>query len=237
MATNSIQYKYRDALERIEKAALTSGRDPGDVKLVVVTKGQSAEKVNQAYHAGIRIFGENYVQEAISKIDCFHARTDIKWHMIGHIQSRKARIVSERFHYVQSVDSLKLARRLDRFAGEVNRKLPVLLEFNVSAEETKFGFPAWQVDDWDSLIPKIQPIILLENLELSGLMTMPPLSLDQEEVRPYFIKLRKLQSFFRERLPQNKWKELSMGMSADFETAVEEGATIVRIGTAIMGPR
>jgi pyridoxal phosphate enzyme (YggS family) len=234
---NTIQKNYHDVLERFESAVISSGRDPGEVKLVVVTKGQPVERVEQAYNAGVRVFGENYVQEALRKIDHFQNFNDIEWHMIGHIQSRKARLVCENFQYVQSLDSLKLARRLDKFAGEVNRRLPVLLEFNVSAEESKFGFPAWQEDKWEDLVPHIETIISLANLEVYGLMTMPPLSIDQENVRPYFEKLRELQSFLRDTLPQNEWKELSMGMSADFEVAIDEGATIVRIGTAIMGPR
>jgi pyridoxal phosphate enzyme (YggS family) len=238
LVDNSISVNYKNVLERINNAALSSGRNPDEIKLIVVTKGQYIAKIERAYHAGIRKFGENYVQEAISKIDHFHTWSDIEWHMIGHVQSRKARLVSERFCYVESLDSLKLAERLDKFAREKNKKLPVLLECNVSAEESKFGFPAWQEDKWDRfLIPIIEQIISLENLAVAGLMTMPPLSLDKEKVRPYFKKLRKLLSYLREFLPQNEWKELSMGMSADFEIAVEEGATIVRIGTAIMGPR
>ena len=237
MADNTIQKNYQNILERIEKTISSTGRDQSEVKLVVVSKGQSVEKVEQAYQAGIRTFGENYVQEAVGKIEHFQNCKDIEWHMIGHIQSRKARQVSETFHYVQSLDSLKLAKRLDRFAREVSRRLPVLIEFNVSAEESKFGIPAWQEDKWEGLLPQIESIISLTNLDVAGLMTMPPLSMDQENVRPFFKKLRDLQSFMSDTLPQNEWKELSMGMSADFEVAIEEGATIVRIGTAIMGPR
>lgn len=237
MDNNSICKNYQEVLERIGNAAISSGRNPDEVKMVVVTKGQSVGKIEQAYNAGIRTFGENYVQEAIGKIDHFSDCSDIEWHMIGHIQSRKARLVSENFHCVQSLDSLKLAKRLDRFLGDANRKVPVLLEFNLSAEESKYGFSAWQEDKWESLIPQIEQIISLDNLQITGLMTMPPLFLDKEKVRPYFKKLRKLQSCLRDSLPENEWIELSMGMSADYETAVEEGATIVRIGTAIMGSR
>lgn len=233
----NIAENYLRLLERIEKSANSAVRDAQDVKLVVVTKGHPIDSVLQAYDAGIRIFGENYVQEAVAKIEALGLDEDIEWHMIGHIQSRKARNVSKYFHWVQSLDSLKLARRLDRFSAEEERLLPVLLEFNVSGEESKFGIPAWNEKSWNDLLPDLEHMVGLPNLEIWGLMTMPPLAIDPQKVRPYFVRLRKLQSFLRLHLPQISWNELSMGMSGDYEIAVQEGATIVRVGTAIMGPR
>jgi len=233
----TISENYQKVLERIEKSANSSGRDAQDVKLVVVTKGQSIESIRHAFSVGIRVFGENYVQEAINKIQSVSEGNEIEWHMIGHIQSRKARQVCEHFNWVESLESLKLARRLDRYSDEEDRVLPVLLEVNVSGEESKFGFPAWEKKLWNNLLQDLEHILALSNLEVCGLMTMPPLFTDPQKVRPYFQRLRKLQVFLRKELPQISWKELSMGMSGDFEVAIQEGATIIRVGTAIMGPR
>jgi pyridoxal phosphate enzyme (YggS family) len=157
--------------------------------------------------------------------------------MIGHVQSRKAQLVASSFAWVHSLDSLKLARRLDRFAGEVNRRLPALLECNVSGEETKFGWPAWDEARWPELVPSIGELAELPNLELCGLMTMAPFFDSPEQARPYFARLKRLQSYLQAVIPETTLPELSMGMSGDYEAAIQEGATIVRIGTAIMGRR
>jgi pyridoxal phosphate enzyme (YggS family) len=157
--------------------------------------------------------------------------------MIGHVQSRKARAVCEQFACLHSLDSLKLAARLDRFAGELKRCLPVLLECNVSGEETKFGLPAYREESWENLLPEIDAILALPNLQIRGLMTMAPFLADPEETRPYFRRLRRLLEYFDRQYPRPEWRELSMGMSADFEAAIQEGATLVRIGTAILGER
>jgi pyridoxal phosphate enzyme (YggS family) len=157
--------------------------------------------------------------------------------MIGHVQSRKAKAVSQNFDWVQTVDSLKLARRLNRFAAESSRKLPVLLECNVSGEESKFGWAAWDELEWEQLVEEISPLRDLENLVLKGLMTMAPFFDEPEKARPYFQRLCKLRDFLAGRFPKQEWDQLSMGMSGDYEIAVEEGATLVRIGTAIMGTR
>jgi hypothetical protein len=157
--------------------------------------------------------------------------------MIGHVQSRKARLVIEHFDLFQSLDSLKLAKRLNRMAAEAERTLPVMLEFNVGGEESKFGWPAGKEKDWPVLYPTIEAILGLENLEVRGLMTMPPLETDPEDARIYFQTLRLLRDHLAARFPQADWRELSMGTSADYEVAVQEGATFVRIGTAIVGPR
>jgi len=243
---------YQRVMGRIDQAARSAGRDPGEIKLVVVTKGHPVEAISQAIAAGLRIFGENYTEEGIQKMAAFPEPGNLEWHMIGHVQSRKAQLVCEHYQYVHSLDSLKLAKRLDRFmvpektaleekqnqvtAGPAYR-LPVLLECNVSGEETKFGWPAWNEMKWKGLLDDIAQVLALPNLEVLGLMTMAPFLPDPEKARPFFRRLRQLQKYFRQHLPQSEWRELSMGMSDDFTVAIQEGATLVRIGTAIMGPR
>ena len=157
--------------------------------------------------------------------------------MIGHVQSRKADLIAEHYHWVHSLDSLKLAQRLDRCAAELGRTIPVLLECNTSGEQSKFGWPAWQEQRWPDLLPEVSQIVALPNLQVRGLMTMAPFLPEMEEARPYFRRLCQLQAFLASQLPQVAWDELSMGMSADFMVAIQEGATIVRVGTAIMGSR
>ena len=232
-----IRERYLQTLERIAAAARASSRDPASVRLVVVTKAQPLEVVQAAVQAGARLFGENYPEESVSKILSFGPETGVEWHMIGHVQSRKARLVIEHFDLLQSLDSLKLAERLDRMAPEVGRVLPVMLEFNVGGEESKYGWPAGQEKDWPVLYADIEAILGLQNLEIRGLMTMPPLETDPEAARVYFRTLRRLRDHLAARYPQADWRELSMGTSADYEVAVQEAATLVRIGTAILGSR
>lgn len=224
-------------LDQIARAARLVGRDPKTVQLVVVTKGHPLETIRLAHQAGARCFGENYVEEGVEKRLAFLGEIGVEWHMIGHIQSRKAKLVSEHFDKIHALDSLKLAQRLDRFAGEVGRRLPVMLECNVSGEESKFGWPAWQEERWEELLEAVDPLVMLPHLEVCGLMTMAPFLPNAEDARPYFQRLRRLQAFFVRHFPAVNWQELSMGMSADFEVAVQEGATLVRVGTAILGPR
>jgi pyridoxal phosphate enzyme (YggS family) len=231
-----IQKKYDHVLENIRNTAQLVERDADSIKLLVVTKGHSIETVRAVVAAGATLLGENYVEDALPKINTL-ARDDIEWHMIGHVQSRKARSVSTHFSWVHSVDRLKLARRLNNFAGEVDRMLPVLLECNVSQEASKYGWPAWDDGRWSELADTIGPILEMENLEIRGLMTMPPFDPDPEKSRPYFKKLRRLRDYMADQYPQASWSELSMGMSGDYEVAVQEGATIVRVGTAIVGSR
>jgi pyridoxal phosphate enzyme (YggS family) len=231
-----IEENYRLIVERIAKAAHMAGREPGSVKLVVVTKSQPLEAVARVVAAGALCLGENYLEEALEKIEAL-AGKGVEWRMIGHVQSRKAREVAENFAWCDAVDSLKLAVRLDRFAGEAGRTLAVLLECNVSGEESKFGYPAWDETHWPDLVGEFSQVAALPNLQVRGLMTMPPFFDEPERVRPFFRRLARLQAFLSQRLPQASWQELSMGMSGDFEAAIQEGATLVRIGTAIMGPR
>lgn len=232
-----IQENYQAVQARIDQAARSAGRHADQVRLMVVTKGHQLDVIQAALAAGARLLGENYVEEAVDKMQVLAGETEIEWHMIGHVQSRKADLVSQHFAWVHSVDSLKLARRLDRFTGESGRRLPVLLECNVSQEETKSGWKAWDERGWKELASELAPILELPALEVRGLMTMPPFFTDPENARPYFQKLRRLQAHLQDCFPQVSWDELSMGMSGDFEVAVQEGATIVRVGTAILGER
>lgn len=235
--TAEIHDRYRRVLDRIAAAALSRGRDPSQIRLVVVSKGQPLERVRAVIQAGARDLGENYVEDAIERVQSLSSGAELTWHMIGHVQSRKSRLVCEYFDWVHSVDSLKLARRLDRFAGEMQRQLPVLLEFNVSGEETKFGFPAWQEERWEELLGDLDGILQLPNLRVRGLMTIAPYAPEGEAARPYFQRLVRLRSYLNSQLPRADLQELSMGMSSDYEVAVQEGATIVRIGEAILGKR
>ncbi len=230
--------------ERIAAAALRAGRDPADVTLVAVTKTFPVEVILEGYGAGLRHLGENRPEEGAAKIPQVNGAIEggpITWHMIGHIQSRKAPLVAAHFDIVHSIDRLRIARRLSRSAAERGRELAVLLECNVSGEETKFGFPAdrWEEDEGQrkALFAACAGILALPGLRVEGLMTVAPLTDDPETARPFFVRLRALRDWLAERFPDLSWRELSMGMSDDFEVAVEEGATMVRIGRAIFGPR
>ncbi|MBI5702999.1 MAG: YggS family pyridoxal phosphate-dependent enzyme [Chloroflexota bacterium] len=233
----SIRERYHFTLEQIASAARRSGRSPEDVRLVVVTKSQPLEVVQAAIEAGVRILGENYPEEGVTKIQSIPPQSGVEWHMIGHVQSRKARLVAEHFALLHSLDSLKLAQRLDRFAAEQNRLLPVLLEFNVGGEESKSGWNASDESLWDAFLPDVEAIVDLPHLRVQGLMTMPPLTADPNDARRFFQRLRRLRDHLASLFPQADWHELSMGTSADYPVAVEEGATLVRVGTAIVGAR
>jgi PLP dependent protein len=232
-----IHSRYQSVLEHVEAAASRAGRSPADVGLVVVTKTHPVELIRAVLQAGVLHLGENYAEEAVSKKLALESPPGVNWHMIGHVQSRKAALVAEHFDWVHSLDSLKLAKRLNRIAGERGRCIPVMLECNVSGEESKFGWPAWQEAGWDALLEPFAQVLELPAVEVCGLMTMAPFLPDPEQARPYFQRLKRLQGFLSDCLPEADWSELSMGMSADYEVAIEEGATWVRIGTAITGPR
>jgi hypothetical protein len=233
----SIRERYLKTLDRIAAAARSAGRDPDKIRLVVVTKTQPLEVVQAAIEAGVKALGENYPEEGVMKIQSIGPAFGVEWHMIGHVQSRKARLVVEHFDLLHSLDGLKLAARLDRFAGEAGRVLPALLEFNIGGEESKSGWNAFDEAKWEALFPEMESLLALPNIRVCGLMTMPPLGDNPEASRPYFRKLIRLRDTLAKRFPQANWSELSMGTSADFEAAVQEGATLVRIGTAIVGPR
>jgi pyridoxal phosphate enzyme (YggS family) len=233
----SIRERYLHTLDQIEKSARKSNRNPQEIHLVVVTKTQPIEIVQAAIDAGVTILGENYPEEGVMKIQSLAAQSGVEWHMIGHVQSRKARLVADHFALLHSLDSLKLAQRLDRFAAERNRILPVLLEFNVGGEETKSGWEIPNIPALEKILPDIQAVLDLPNLRVRGLMTMPPLGADAEDSRRFFQSLRLVRDQLASHYPQTDWHELSMGTSADYPVAVEEGATLVRIGTAIVGAR
>ncbi len=233
----SIRENYQTTLDQIATAARKSNRDPSEIRLVVVTKSQPVEVVRAAIEAGVRILGENYPEEAVTKIQSLAVQSGVEWHMIGHVQSRKARLVADHFALLHSLDSLKLAQRLDRFAAELDRVLPVLLEFNVGGEESKSGWDASEESRWEELLSDVSSILELPNLRVHGLMTMPPLETDPEDSRRFFLRLRRLRDHLASQFPRADWRELSMGTSADYPVAVEEGATLVRVGTAIVGAR
>jgi hypothetical protein len=233
----SIRERYLAALDRIAVAAKKAERAPGSVKLVVVTKAQSLEVTRAVIEAGVKILGENYPEEGVMKLQSLPEFSAVEWHMIGHVQSRKARIVAGNFDFLHSLDSLKLAKRLDRFCGEAGRALPVLLEFNVGGEESEGGWFASDESRWQEWTAEVAEILALPNLKVRGLMTMPPFGETADASRPFFVRLRRLQEFLASQFPQADFRELSMGTSFDYEAAVEEGATFVRVGTAIVGSR
>ncbi len=221
---------------RIEDSASRVGRDPSEVKLVAVSKSQNLDKIRAAYHQGLRDFGESRVYEALPKQQELASLGGIRWHMIGHIQSRKARDVAPNFSFVHSVDRMKIARYLNDFAGEAGVHLPVLLECNVSGEGTKEGWHLTDRSSWEKNLTPFKEIIACKHLRVCGLMTMAPWTQDEKILRSVFLTLRTLRDFLEEKVP-GYWQELSMGMTDDFEVAIEEGSTMVRIGRAIFGPR
>ncbi|HIE50382.1 MAG TPA: YggS family pyridoxal phosphate-dependent enzyme [Armatimonadetes bacterium] len=220
----------RRARERIAVAAQRVGREPDEVTLLAATKTRSVEEIAAVIEAGVEEVGENYVQEARAKF--VHLGPRVRWHMIGHLQRNKVKAALEIFEVIQSVDSLRLAREISKRAQRQGREVPILIEVKTGGEETKFGVePAAAAE----LVEQIAP---LEGLRVEGLMTMPPPCADPEEVRPFFRQLRQLaEEIEKLALPRVRMWHLSMGMSQDFEVAIEEGATIVRLGTVLFGPR
>ena len=218
--------------ERIARAADRASRSPGDVTLVAISKTHPADSVRAAFAAGVRDFGENRVQEAEPKIAATAdlAASGLRWHLVGHLQSNKVRRAASLFGVVQSVDSLELAERLARFGTEAGRPVRGLVQVDLAGEETKFGLPEAE------LLPVLEALRGREGLRVEGLMVLPPYFEDPERARPYFRRLRSLHDR-AQAAGLLEGRELSMGMSHDFEAAVEEGATIVRIGTAIFGER
>ena len=223
----SIKENLLGVMERIEKAARKVGRDPNEIKLVAVSKTVEAARIKEAIEAGVSILGENYVQEAQKKIE--EVGRLVSWHFIGHLQSNKVKYAIRLFDMIHSLDSIPLAEELNRRAEQADRVIRVMIEVNLSKEATKFG------TDEEVVVNLAKRIQNLKHLFLEGLMTMPPYFDSPEMSRPYYIALRALKErMVKEGVPM---KELSMGMSNDFEIAIEEGATYVRVGTAIFGPR
>lgn len=217
--------------QRIADAAMGCGRDPQSVRLVAVSKTVDADRVAEAIDAGVAILGENYIQEAREKFNALYERP-VQWHFIGHLQSNKAKYAVRLFNLIHSVDSFKLAKALDNAARKIDKVQEILVQVNISREESKSGTTEAEAED---LVMRISQ---LENLSLKGLMTMPPFFNAPEKARPFFLQLARLRDRMdRRQIPGICMDELSMGMTGDFEVAIEAGATLVRIGTAIFGAR
>lgn len=225
----SVSENWQRLQARVGAAAERAGRRPEDVTVIAVSKTFAASTVQEAYDEGLRIFGENRVQEALEKQPAVPA--DSEWHLIGHLQSNKARQVVGRFALIHSVDSVHLARELEKHAAKRNLRQPVLVQVNVADEQTKSGFEPLELPD------AMADIARLEHLELRGLMTIGPLVTNPEEARWVFAQLRKLRDDATARQPKLDLRDLSMGMTGDFEVAIEEGATLIRVGRAIFGER
>ena len=214
--------------EKIKKAALKASRNPEEIKLVAVTKTATIEQIEEAISAGVEIIGENKVQEAKGKYQILTA--DIEWHLVGHLQTNKVKYAIEIFDLIHSVDGIKLAKEIDRRSLQFGMITNVLVEVNISGEETKYGIKPEEVE------PFLKEISEFSRIRVKGLMTIAPIVEDKEEVRPYFRKLRELSKEIKKKNIKNvRMDYLSMGMTEDFEVAVEEGANIVRIGRGIFG--
>jgi len=230
----SIAASISSIRERIAAAAQRAGRSPDHITLMAVSKTQPPEQIREAYDAGLRVFGENRVQEFAAKVEALRDLRGAEWHMIGHLQTNKAVKTAELFRAVDSVDSRKLAEKLDAAARALGRRLDVLIEINVGDEAAKSGVAPDSGDLEELLISAPR----LDALVFRGLMTVPPFTDDPEGARPYFRNLRELRDrIAARRLPNIAMDELSMGMSHDFEVAIAEGSTCVRVGTAIFGER
>ena len=219
---------------RIKKAATKAGRNPSDIKLIAVTKNVEPQNIIEAIEAGVVDFGENRVQELLNKANIIEEKSDknIKWHMIGHLQTNKVKYIVDKITMIHSLDSLKLAQEIDRKAQKLGKTIDVLIQVNIAEEVTKFGLKKYEVLDF------VQMVGSLKNIKVKGLMTIAPFAENPEQVRFVFSGLRKIFiDICRKNINNIDMKYLSMGMSNDFEIAIEEGANIVRIGTAIFGKR
>jgi len=227
---SSVEKNISIIRDQVGEAALRSGRDPFSVRLMAVTKTVDDERIREAIAAGVHLIGENYVQEAQRKIPLLGE--GLEWHMIGHLQTNKSKYAVRLFHMIQSVDRIELARELDKRCGAAGMVMPILVEVNTGDESSKSGVSLGDALDL------VETVSAFKNLSVRGLMTMPPWFSNPEEARPFFRSLRELRDRIAEReIPGVHMTELSMGMSGDFVVAVEEGATIIRIGRAIFGER
>lgn len=233
---SQVQANLQQVRARIDTAAARAQREPSSIRIVAVTKSQPSESVRAAHAVGLRLIGENRVEEAGLKQAALADLTGVEWHMVGHIQSRKARRVAASFAMVHSVDRAKIAELLDREAGSQGHNLQVLLECNVSGESSKWGWPLADRFAWPQAAGEFERLGNLPHLELRGLMTMAPWTEEPESVRPVFRRLREFRDYLQQATSKT-WPELSMGMSDDFQIAVEEGATILRLGRVLFGPR
>ncbi len=227
----TIKDNLKEIQENITTAAARCGRNPADITLVGVSKKHSVEKLQQAIHAGLSDLGENYIQEAMDKIDAIGSPAAC-WHFIGHLQSNKARFAVRYFDLIHTVDKIKLAREIDKQAKKIDKRQKILIQVNIAEEETKSGADAHDA------VELTQAVTQFENLELQGLMCMPPYFDDPEEARPYFRHLVRIrEQILAAGVTSDAMRHLSMGMSHDFAVAIQEGATLVRVGTAIFGAR
>tara|TARA_B100000949_G_scaffold56910_1_gene50107 strand:- start:56 stop:769 length:714 start_codon:yes stop_codon:yes gene_type:complete len=216
----------------IIEAAKRAGRDPSGVRLLAVTKEQSDATVAKGIQAGMTLLGENKVQEASGKIEAFGRKNGLEWHFIGRLQKNKVKFIFDLFDLIHSVDSLALAEAIHKKAQKIGSCMPILLQVNISGEKSKLG-----IDPLD-LPREIRKFAKLEGVKISGLMTIPPFDRDPETSRPYYARLRELRDTCSSlNIPRIYLDELSMGMSNDYEVAIEEGATLVRVGTGLFGPR
>lgn len=243
MPEGDINNRLKAVQSRIAAAERRTGREPGSVLLVAVTKTHPVDVAREAFRAGLRHFGENRVEEAEAKIAAAGAigLDGATWHMIGHVQGRKAKKATELFSWLHSLDSVKLAHHLNDALHEAGRQISVLLEVNLSGEIHKNGF---DLRDWpqkaeqeEPFLVAVEQIISLTGLHIEGLMTLPPYASNPEHARPFFGRLRMMRDRLCNVFGPGNWQHLSMGMSADYEIAIEEGATIIRLGTALFGPR
>jgi pyridoxal phosphate enzyme (YggS family) len=232
-----VKENYLRLKEEIAETSMQCGRELSEISPVLVTKHQPVQKINAAIVAGACHFAENYPEMLIPKLPEIIESSSIKWHMIGHIQSRKTNMVMDHFDYVHSIDSLKIAHRLQRRGEETDRRLTVLVEVNLGQEETKNGYRVGNSEQYDIFISDILEISKLSMLSIKGLMTMPPFTQNAEDSRHYFIGLRRLKEKVNNENLNFHLTELSMGTSQDFRVAIEEGATLLRIGTLVFGER
>jgi pyridoxal phosphate enzyme (YggS family) len=230
-----IKPQLEQVRERVDRAAQHAGRSVESVKIVAISKGQPVEAIEAASKLGLVHIGENRVGEALQK-QAQLKHLDLTWHMVGHIQSRKARDIPGQFKWVHSIDRLKIAERLNRYAQDLDIRLTILLECNVSGEESKYGWNLADRSTWPGVLPAFNEIINFSNLEFRGLMTMAPWVEDERVLRRTFRTLRELRDYLVESF-DHPLPELSMGMTDDFEYAIEEGATILRLGRVIFGAR
>ncbi|MEN8220035.1 MAG: YggS family pyridoxal phosphate-dependent enzyme [Pseudomonadota bacterium] len=234
-------HPVQNVLDRINEAAKRGGRSATNITLVAVSKTKPIEDIVAAYHAGVRHFGENRANELAEKAAALSHLPDIQWHFIGHLQTRQSNPVAEHAHYFHAVDRIKIAERLSTQLQELDRTLPVFIEVNISGEESKGGF---KCADWennqeqrDTISRAMRSIAALPNIQVCGLMTMAPWTAPEATLRDIFSRLRRLSEWLNSHFPEQQATELSMGMSGDFEIAIEEGATCVRVGSAIFGKR
>lgn len=237
-----LEQNLRTVQQRIARAAERAGRDPREITLVAVSKTFPVETILAAYALGVQHFGENRVEEAAQKIPIIKSQitqspitqSPITWHLVGHLQSRKIKDALALFDVIHSIDTVTLAQKIEARAAVLNKTVPILLEVNISGEVTKYGFAP---EPRDTFFDAVRAILTLPHLDVQGLMTMAPIVTRPDDARPYFRALRELRDELHARFPERAWQHLSMGMTDDFEAAIAEGATIVRIGRAIFGSR